>query len=136
MLAKGGVTTGLLRPWSFLGKLSNDRQGHLARDHNRECYNLRHHWVQENKEEEVSKVTGSILSRQSHGVWEDEEDEGRRCHNEVIRVQEEEEYELRRGSQLSHWVSVGQQGYCQDKVGGVQEKNEDIVTIKSSGSGG
>jgi hypothetical protein len=76
------------------------------------------------------------LSRQSHSVWEDEEDEGRRCHNEVVRVQEEEEDELRRGSQLSHWVSVGKQGYCQDKVRGVQEKNEDIVTIKSSGSGG
>jgi hypothetical protein len=76
------------------------------------------------------------LLRQSHGVWEDEEDEGRRCHNEVIRVQEAEEDELRRGSQLSHWVSGGQQGYCQDNVTGVQEKNEDIVRIKSQGSGG
>ncbi len=34
VLVKGGVITGLLRPWSFLGKLSNDRRGHLARDQN------------------------------------------------------------------------------------------------------
>jgi hypothetical protein len=51
-------------------------------------------------------------------------------------VQEKEEDELRRGSQLSQWVSGGQRGYCQDKVTGVQEKNEDIVRIKSPGSGG
>ncbi len=51
-------------------------------------------------------------------------------------MQEKEEDELRRGSQLSHWVSGGQQGYCQDKVTGVQAKNEDIVRIKSQGSEG
>jgi hypothetical protein len=34
VLAKGLMITGLLQPWSFLGKLSNNRRGHLACDHN------------------------------------------------------------------------------------------------------